>query len=169
MIGIDASIATKWFKPGERHEAEALDLIARIDHGGVQAGANEILGLEVVRALKNAQSRQPALGMTDARIEIAFERLEKMFQGGALQMCTVTAAKTLTKEIEMGIGLFMADALHLASAINMKASHFVVDDHHFLTPAVASYAAGFGLQVVSLPDLIAALNTASSKTTPPTP
>jgi hypothetical protein len=99
--------------------------------------------------------------MTDARINLAFERLEGMFQGGALLECPVSEVKTQTKEIQMTLGLFMADALHLATAIYLGVEYFVVDDHHFLTPDVVNYAAGFGVKVVNLPDLIAALNAAA--------
>jgi hypothetical protein len=80
-----------------------------------------------------------------------------MFQTGILLECPVTDVKTRAKEIEVALGLFMADALHLATAVHLGASHFVTDDHHFLTPGVGAYAASAGLQVVNLPNLIAAL------------
>lgn len=169
MISLDTSIAVKWFKPGERYEMEALDLLSRIDRGEVAAAANEILSLEVVRGLKNVQVRQPALAMTDARIELAFRRLEGLFTGSALLECSVHEVKPLTKDIEMSLGLFMADALHLATAVYLRVRLFVVDDHHFLTPVVVTYAAGFGVQVVNLPDLIAAVNAAAGGASPPVP
>jgi hypothetical protein len=75
--------------------------------------------------------------------------------------CLVSYVKPLAKDIEMQLGLFMADALHPATAVYLRVECFVVDDHHFLTPVVVNYAAGFGVQVVNLPDLIAALDAAT--------
>jgi hypothetical protein len=69
----------------------------------------------------------------------------------------------LAKDLELGLGLFMADALHLATALYLNASHLVVDDHHFLAPEVVSYAAGFGVRIVNLPDLIAELDAAGGR------
>jgi predicted nucleic acid-binding protein len=155
---MDTSVVMKWFKTGERYEAPARDLRQRIDRREVEAAVNEILSLEIARGLKNAQVRQPALGITDAVIENAYGALELMCQTGVLLECEVKEVKTLTKDIELTLGLFMADALHLATAIYMVVQYFVVDDHHFLAPAVVNYAASFGVQVVNLPDLLAALN-----------
>jgi predicted nucleic acid-binding protein len=169
MINVGASIAVKWFKPGERFEAEALDLLTRIGVGAIAASACEILSLEVVRALQNAQVRQPALGITDSRITQAYERLEGMFTSSAMLECAVSNVKSQAKEIQMTLGLFMADALHLATAVYLTSSYFVVDDRHFLAPDVINYAAGFGVQVVTLPGLIAALGAAAGGASPPTP
>jgi predicted nucleic acid-binding protein len=87
MIEVNSSVAVKWFKPGERFKAEALDLLKRIDQGTAEAAANEIVGLEIVRALKNAQTRFPALAITDTRIEQAYARIEKLFTSGVLLEC----------------------------------------------------------------------------------
>ena len=77
--------------------------------------------------------------------------------------------KVLAKDLEVKLGLFMADAVHLASAIYLRVAYFVVDDHHFLEPAVMSYAASLGVQVLNLPDLIAALHASAGKAGPPSP
>lgn len=168
MICIDSSIGVKWFKPGERYEAEALELLSLIDNGAVEAAANEILSLEVVRGLKNFQSRYPVLRMTDERIERAFDRLEGMFRGDALKECTVNAVKRGAKNIQLRLGLFMADAIHLATAVHLGAEYLVVDDHHFLMPEVVNYAAGSGVSIVNLPDLISALDAAPTNGDEPT-
>jgi predicted nucleic acid-binding protein len=157
VISIDASVCIKWFKSGERYDAEAQDLRLRLARQEVEAVASEIISLEIVRGLKKAQVQQPALGITDSDIDAAYSVVEGMFQTGILLECPVTDVKTRAKEIEVALGLFMADALHLATAAHLGASHFVTDDRHFLTPAVAAYVASAGLQVVNLPDLIAAL------------
>jgi hypothetical protein len=81
----------------------------------------------------------------------------------------VHEVKALAKELEIKLGLFMADALHLASAIYLRVPYFVVDDQHFLAPAVVNHAAKFGVQVLNLPDLIAALNASAGKPVPPSP
>lgn len=158
MISIDTSICAKWFKPGERFEAEARDLRDRLERQEVEAAANEILSLEIVRGLKGLQARQPALGPTDAEIDTMFRAVEDMFRTGILLECPVAEVKEAAKELEISVGLFMADALHLATAIHLGADYFVADDHHLLHPAVVAYARGEGVQIVDLPGLIAALN-----------
>jgi predicted nucleic acid-binding protein len=157
VIALDASVCMKWFKGGERYEAEAQELRGRIAHQEIAAIANEILSLEIVRGLKNAQSRQPASGITNDDIEDAFRAVEGMFQTGILLECPVSEAKPQAKEIEIVLGLFMADAIHLATAVHLGADFLVVDDHHFLTAHVVNYAANRGVRVVDLPGLIVAL------------
>jgi predicted nucleic acid-binding protein len=159
----------KWFKDGERFEAEARDLRQRIERREIVAVTNQILSLEIVRGLKNAQVRQPHLGITDVFIDQTFAHLEGMFQTSLLLDCSVAEVKTHAKDIIIALGLFMADALHLATAVYMRVRYFVVDDHHFLTPDVLNDAAGFGVQVINLPDLIAALNAVAGGAGPPPP
>ena len=169
MIAIDTSVAVKWFKPGERCESQALDLLSRFDGGEVEVAAAEILSLEVVRGLKNAQVRQPVLALTDERIGRASERLEGMFREGALLECPVAEVKALAKDLEIEISLYMADALHLATAIYLGATHFAVDDQHFLEPDVVKHAAGLGVEIVDLPRLIAALDSPPDPRSAPEP
>lgn len=167
MIAIDTSVVMKWFKQGERYESEAEDLRHRVERREIDAGSIEILSLEVARGLKNAQGRQPSLGITDANIEDAYQIVEGMFRTGILVECQVSKVKTQAKAMILSQGLFTADALHLAAAVNLGAGYFVVDDKHFLTPEVVNYALGMGVQVVSLPDLLAALNPGAGSS--PTP
>lgn len=109
--------------------------------------------------MKNAQRRQPSLGITEADIDEAFDLVEEMFRTGIMLECSVRDVKTLSKELVKQFALFMADALHLATAVYLGAEFFVVDDHHFLTPEVVNYAACSGVRIVNLPDLITALDT----------
>jgi predicted nucleic acid-binding protein len=66
VIAVDTSVCMKWFKGGERYEAEAQNLRHLVEKQEVDAIASEILSLEIVRGLKNAQVRQPSLGVADA-------------------------------------------------------------------------------------------------------
>ncbi len=159
MISLDTSVCMKWVKGGERYETESLDLLQRLRHREIEASANEILGLEIARGLKNAQRRQPALGITEVDIDEAFDLVEGMFRKGIMLECSVRDVKTLSKELVKQFALFMADALHLATALYLGAEFFVVDDHHFLAPEVVNYATRSGVRIANLPDLIAALNT----------
>jgi predicted nucleic acid-binding protein len=169
VITLDTSVVMKWSKPGERYEAEARDLRQRIERGEIEAVLNETVSLELVRGLKRTQVQQPTLGITDLVINNAFNALADLVQRALLLEVPVSDVKVRAKEIIMTLGLFMADALQLATAVHLQTQYFVVDDRHFLTPPVQQYAAPFGVQVVNLPDLIAALGPAGSGPTPPTP
>jgi hypothetical protein len=65
VIGIDASVCIKWFKSGERYDAEAQILRQTLARQEVEAVANEIVSLEIVRGLKRAQVQQPSLALTN--------------------------------------------------------------------------------------------------------
>jgi predicted nucleic acid-binding protein len=169
VIVLDSSVVTKWFKPGERYEAEARDLRGRIERKEVEAVISELVFLEVVRGLKNAQVRDPALGITDAAIDAAYDALTALVRAGSLVESAVSDVKLRTKEIIMRLGLFMADAVQLATAVNWSAAgakYFAVDDRHFMTADVRNYANGFGVAIVDLPTLLAALSAPSGGASP---
>ncbi len=169
MIAIDTSVALKWYKPGEPHEMEARDLLKRLERGEVQAMASEIMALEVVRGLKKAQVNIPSLGILDADILDVFNHLESMVSGGMLQHERVEAVRALARDLIIALNLAAADALHLATAIHAKAHYFVTEDQYLLKPGPIGHAGTFGVRVVDLPNLIAALNASAAGPTPPSP
>jgi len=126
MIALDASVVVKWFKPHERFEAEAQSLLDLIGSFKVEALASEWLSLEVVRGLKRAQKEVPALAISDEDIHAAYEAIETLFRSGALLEVPVSEVKTLTKNVEIALGLYAADALHLATAIYLGARWLVL-------------------------------------------
>ncbi|HKI32032.1 MAG TPA: PIN domain-containing protein [Gemmataceae bacterium] len=158
MIVLDSAVVMKWYKHGERHEAEALDLRQRIERREVEAAVSELVPLEVVRGLKVAQRRDPSLGLTDAAIESAFANLLTMSQSGVLSHFPVTLASAKAKDIILALGLFMADAVQLATAVVLGAQYFATENHHFTAPFVCNGAAAMGVSVVDVPQMIAILN-----------
>lgn len=89
MIALDTSVALKWSLPGEPREAEARDLLKRLERAEVQALGSEILALEVVCGLKKAQTNHPSLGILDANIQDVYNNIEAMVSGGMLQWVPV--------------------------------------------------------------------------------
>lgn len=158
MLVVDSSIAVKWYKPGERFESEALDLRSRLSNSEAEAAACEILSLEVVRALKRTQSQEPHRLIPDDAIEEAYDNLEELFGRGWLLECSVREVKPFAKTLQLELGLFMADALHVATALQLNAEFLVADDRHLLGPEVLRYLAARGVKAVNLPGLLAALD-----------
>jgi predicted nucleic acid-binding protein len=167
VIAMDSSVVVKWFKSGEPNEKESRDLRQRIERQEVRAVVNEILALEVVRGLKKAQTHQPALGILDSDVEDAWLILESMIQTGILEQRRVDHLRNLAKDFVAAYYLGVADALHLATAIDTKARYFVSEDQDLLKSAVVNSVRGLGVEVVNLPSLIAALN--ASGAGPPSP
>ena len=157
MIALDASVVVKWFKPHERFEAEAQSLLNLIGSFKVEALASEWLSLEVVRGLKRAQQEVPALAISDEDIHAAYEAIETLFRSGALLEVPVSEVKTLTKNAEIALGLYAADALHLATAIYLGARWLVTDDSHLLSVPVQEYASASGVAIVNPAEVMAQL------------
>ena len=157
MIALDTTVVVKWFKPQERFAAEAHQLLELIGDFKVEAVANEWLSLEVVRGLKRAQQEVPAHAVRDEDIHAAYEALETLFRSGALLEIPVSEVKILTKNAEIVLGLYAADALHLATAIHLGARWLVTDDRHLLAAPVRQYALAAGVTIVNPAEVLAQL------------
>ncbi len=162
MIALDASVVVKWFRPQERFAAEAHRLLELIGDFKVEAAASEWLSLEVVRGLKRAQRAVPAPAIRDEDIHAAYEALETLFRSGALLEIPVSEVKVLTRNAAIALGLYAADALHLATAIHLGARWLVTDDHHLLSDPVRQYALAAGVTIVNPAEMLAHLSTAHS-------
>ncbi len=147
MIVLDASVVVKWFKPQERFAAEAQWLLEQIGAFRIEAAASEWISLEVVRGLKRAQREIPTCAISDEDIHAAYGALEALFRSGALREIPVSEVKIPTKNAEIALGLYAADALHLATAIYLGARLLVTDDHHLLAEPVRQYAQMAGVRV----------------------
>lgn len=78
-----------------------------------------------------------------------------------------SAGGSQAKELIVALYLAVADALHLATAIHAKAGYFVTEDQYLLKPGVVGHAKSLGVEVVDLPNLIAALNAPAAEPSPP--
>ncbi|MBI3921070.1 MAG: type II toxin-antitoxin system VapC family toxin [Armatimonadetes bacterium] len=157
MIALDASVAVKWFKPGERFQAEAEELLNLLSGFRIEAIGSEWLPLEVVRGLKRAQQEVPDLAIEDSDIHAAYDAIVALHRCGALLEVPVGEVRALAKNAEISLGLYAADAVHLATAVHLGARLLVTDDHHLLSPLVKAYAAPSGVAVVDPQDAVAAL------------
>ena len=79
---IDTSIAVKWFHKGESFENEANLLLQRIIELDGDFAVNELLLLEVVRALVK-------VGYSKDKVNEAFDDLVKLINVGALRQIPV--------------------------------------------------------------------------------
>ena len=59
----------------------------------------------------------------------------------------------LVKDIEIELGLYASDALHLASAINHNCKIFWSEDQHHLKIKTKNYMNKFGIEIRSLKDM----------------
>lgn len=141
-LALDASVVAKWFKKGEEHESEALNLRDDILGSKVSALTSEWLMLEVVRALvKVSYPRE--------KIEEAYLALKEIISLGFIEAVPVGKALEKAKEIEISLSLFASDSVYLASAI-MNNATLVTEDAHLLKREVVEYAKKEGIKIVSL-------------------
>ena len=102
-------------------------------------------------------TESPALAISDEDIHAAYEAIETLFRSGALLEVPVSEVKTLTKNAEIALGLYAADALHLATAIYFGARWLVTDDGHLLAVPVQEYASASGVAIVNPAEVMAQL------------
>jgi predicted nucleic acid-binding protein len=133
MITLDASVAVKWFREGEEYGDEAMALLESIRNMETACTASEWLVLEVVRALVKA-------GYPEGKIEGAYEALMEFFNLGVLKRVGISEVLTHSKDLEVSLGLYAADAVHLATAIHTSSEILLTEDRHLLSERVKGYS-----------------------------
>lgn len=145
-LALDASVVAKWFKKGEEHESEALNLRDNILGSKVSALTSEWFLLEVVRALVKVNYPRE-------KIEEAYSALKEITSLGFIKAVPVGKALEKAKEIEISLSLFASDSVYLATAVINKAT-LVTEDGHLLKKEVVEYAKKEGIKIVSLREKI---------------
>lgn len=141
-VALDASVAVKWFKKGERGETEALSIREEIFTATIQAVAPHLLLLEVVRAL--------------VKIHCPREKVEQVYstlkEAGSLEIIRLIPIQGLldkAKEIEIDLKLFASDSTYLAAAIT-EHKDLLTDDNHLLEQNVRQYAEKQGIHILPI-------------------
>ncbi len=105
--------------------------------------ASEWLVLEVVRALVKA-------GYSKGNIEGAYAALTEFFDLEFIKRVPVSKVMPHSKDIEISLGLYAADAVHLATALHASAEILLTEDRHLLSEKVRDYSKKRGLVILTL-------------------
>jgi len=143
MEYLDASVAVKWFKQDEPCRKEADDLFQRIKDCEVEFVTSEWTVLEVTRALVKA-------GVKKSEIAEVGRILDNLFSVGAVRPVPLTQMLGLAREIEIELGLYAADAVHLATAIKTNSKILWTEDEHLHKSKAKEYARKNGVEVRKL-------------------
>ncbi len=141
-IALDASVAVKWFKKGERVEQQALRLRGEIFTTKTHAVAPSWLFLEVVRALVK-------IDYPKEKIEEAYSTLREAASLDLIEIIPINALLDKAKEAEIELKLFASDAVYLATAITRHAN-LLTEDKHLHKETVLEYAEKEGIHILSL-------------------
>jgi len=129
---IDASVVVKWFKEDEPGKDKARKLYERIVDMDACFITSEWSLLEVTRALCKS-------GYKMDEIKEANEVLRGFMSSGALKMPPVSPSIGLAQKLEMELGLYASDAVHLATSINTSSSILWSEDQHHHKDKVKKY------------------------------
>ncbi len=143
MIALDASVVVKWFKEGEEHGDAAMTLLESVKDMETVCVASEWLVLEVIRALVKA-------GYSKGNIAGAYEALTEFFDLEFIKMVPVSKVIPHSKDLEISLGLYAADAVHLATALHASAEILLTEDRHLLSEKVRDYSKKRGLTILTL-------------------
>lgn len=141
-IAIDASIAVKWFKKGERGEEQALIVREEIFTGKKRAIAPAWLLLEVVRGLVK-------IDYPKEKVQEAYSALREAASLDLIEIVPINALLDKAKDAVIDLKLFASDAAYLAVAITEHAD-LLTDDEHLLKQRVLDYAEKEGIHILRL-------------------
>jgi len=142
---LDSSVLVKWFKRGEEREAEAIRLRDDVLDQRIRALVPELGPLEVCRGLVK-------VGLSREKVLRAHATLEEMERLGLLEVVPVGEARREVPVLLCELGLFVSDALVLASSL-VRGADLVTEDSHLLTERVRRFAGQRGVRVLGLEEL----------------
>ena len=144
---LDTSIIVKWFKEeDETYRNEALKLRDRIINFESEFVMSYYGLLELIRAMVKHNYPKES-------IEEAFQSINDLYEIDGLKNVRMEDVLFLVKEIEIELGLYASDALHLASAINHSCKIFWSEDQHHLKNKTKNYMQKFGVEIKSLKEI----------------
>ncbi len=142
---LDSSVLVKWFKRGEEREEEALRLRDDVLDQRFRALVPELGPLEVCRGLVKA-------GLPREKVLRAHATLEEMERLGLLEVVPAGEARREVPALLCELGLFVSDALVLASSLIRRAD-LITEDSHLLAGRVRRFAGERGVRVLGLAEL----------------
>ncbi len=141
-IGVDSSVIVKWFKSGESKERLALRLRSEVLSGETVVLSSELMPLEVCRALVK-------VGYPKDKVAEAYSTLEEMDRLGYIELVPVSSIRHSAADLLAALGLYMADAIGLATAISNSVA-LLTEDRHLRKKSVMAFAKRAGLRVLNL-------------------
>ena len=140
---IDTSIIVKWFKEGEEHRDQSLELRERVMDLETEFVMSYYGVMELVRAL--VKSKYPKM-----EIEDSFQSIMDLYDIDALKSVGIKEVLNQAKDIAIELNLYASDALHLASAIHQGCNVFWSEDRHHLKDKTRKYMEGYNIEIKSL-------------------
>lgn len=141
-IALDSSVVVKWFKEGEDHEGEALELRDRILASSLKVSCSELLPLEVCRGLVKT-------GFPEDKVTEALSVLEEMAGSGFLRLVPLSQVAKGVGKLIIDLNLYVIDAITLSVSFDGHLD-LVTEDRHLLKDKVVSLAKKNGVKLISL-------------------
>ena len=140
---LDTSVVVKWFREGEDHRDESLELRERIINFDCEFVMSFYGIMELVRALVKNKYQKDI-------IEDSFQSMMDMYKIDALKSVGIEEVLYRAKDIAIALNLYAGDALHLASAIQYGCKIFWSEDKHHLKVSTREFMKRYNVEIKSL-------------------
>ena len=136
----------KWFRKNERYHMESLRLLSRVTSFDTRFVMSRYGLLELTRALvKN--------DFPEKEILEAFQTIKELYSIGALEDVELESILEYARDIEIKLGLYASDSLHIATAIHCNCDIIWSVDKHFFETETRDYLEGYGVEVKHLSEI----------------
>ncbi len=143
---LDTSVIVKWFRREEEYHKESLRILDRVTNFDTRFIMSRYGLLELIRALvKN--------GFPEKEILEAFQVVKGLYNTGALEDVELENILEYARDIEVKLGLYASDSLHLATALYCRCNTIWSMDKHFFKTETRNYLKRYGIQVKHLSEI----------------
>ena len=133
MIAVDSNIVIYFLAAHPEFGELSRDLLVAVEQTSLNACAPELLRYEVLSYSELSESEA-------TKVANALDGLDIVYKPVSQEVLTTAAALRRTH------GCGAMDAIHIASALQAKATHFVTNDKNILSKTIS------GIELVSLAD-----------------